>query len=173
VALFGAKDFKKITPGNRKSNVPAVNTNILYRRNITKLAGGAVIDWDSSHVVKGIEKAIAAVNKRGARRVRRIARGMLRGKSFDSGALYKSISIRRSKYDRDDWIVAAGGKKAPYAMHIEAGWYHITSQAKKARVGKTGGGKWVYAQPYMRPAAASTRKWLKPRMEAAIRRVLR
>ena len=173
MALFGESDYKKISPGKRKSSVAGVGTSELYRRNITKLAGGAVVDWDSGPVVKGIEKAVLKVNKRGALRIKRLAMGIIRNKAYWSGDLMKSIKVSPSKYSYGDWVVSAGNEKVDYAMHIEAGWYHITSQAKKTRPGKTGGGKWIYAQPYMRPAAASTRKWMKRQMENAVRRAIR
>ena len=173
MALLGEKDYKKITPGHRKSSWVGVGTNELYRRNITKLAGGAVVDWNSGPVVKGIEKAVLKVNKRGALRVKRLAMGIVRGKSYWSGDLMKSIKVSPSKYSYGDWIVSAGNEKVDYAMHIEAGWYFITSKTKKTRRGKTGGGKWIHAQPYMRPAAASTRKWIKRQMVSEIRRIIR
>jgi len=168
VALLGDIDFKKIGSRKRKSGDVGISTGFLYRRNITKLANGAKIDWNSGPVVKGIEKAVLLVNKRGARRVKRMAQGILRRQAYDNGDLYRSIEINRSRYQYGDWIISAGNEKVDYAMHIEAGWYH--KRARK-RVGAKPG-KWVYAVPYMRTSAASTRKWMKPRMEAAIRRVL-
>ena len=173
MAILGERDYKKITPGYRKSSSVSVGTSELYRRNITKLAGGAVVDWDSSKVVKGIEKAVLTVNKRAALRVKRLAMGIVRNKAYWSGDLMKSIKVSPSKYSYGDWVVSAGNEKVDYAMHIETGWYFITSQTKKTRSGKTGGGKWIYAQPYMRPAAASTRKWIKRQMVNEIRRVIK
>lgn len=173
MALLTDIDFKKIRASIRPSGDVGIDTGILNRRNITKLAGGAVVDWNSGPVVKAIEKAVLRVNKRGALRVKRLAKGIVKNKAWWSGDLYRSIKMGPSKYSYGDWIVSAGNEKVDYAMHIEAGWYHITSQAKKTRPGKTGGGKWIYAQPYMRPAAASTRKWMKRQMENAVRRAIR
>ena len=173
MAILGESDYKKITPGHRKSSTVGISTSELYRRNITKLAGGAVVDWNSGPIVKGIEKAVLTVNRRGAMRVKRLAMGIVRNKAYWSGDLMKSIKVSPSKYSYGDWVVSAGNEKVDYAMHIETGWYFITSQTKKTRSGKTGGGKWIYAQPYMRPAAASTRKWIERQMVNEIRRVIK
>ena len=173
MALFGEKDYKKVSPGKRKSSWVGVGTDEVYRRHITELAGGAVVDWNSGPVVKGIEKAVLKVNRRAALRIKRLAMGIVRNKAYWSGDLMKSFKVSPSKYSYGDWIVSAGNKKVDYAMHIETGWYFITSQTKKTRVGKTGGGKWIRAQPYMRPAAASTRKWMKRQMINEIRRVIK
>ena len=54
----------------------------------------------------------------------------------------------------------AGGDTADYAMHVETGRYFKDT------------GNRVGAVPFMRTAAANTRKWLRPRMKDAIRRAL-
>jgi hypothetical protein len=159
-----------------------ISSGFLYRRKIDKLAGGAVIDWNAGPVVERIEKAIAKVNKRGALRVKRKARSLIRQRAYKSGDLYKSVKVSPSKYQHitgkfkgrtyTDWIITAGGDRADYAGHIELGFYHKSatprSKMKGAKLGK-----WMYARPYMRPAAANTRKWLRPRMKEAIRRAIR
>jgi hypothetical protein len=154
----------------------------LYKRKIEKLAGGAVIDWNSGPVLERIETAIAKVNKRGALRVLRKARGNVKRYAYDDGDLYKSLRIYKSKYQYftggfkerkyTDWVISAGNEKVDYAAHIEMGFYHkkATPRSKKAGAKQ---GKWMYARPYMRSAASNTRKWLRPRMKDAIRRAIR
>jgi hypothetical protein len=150
----------------------AIQDTNLYRRKIEKLAGGAVIDWNSGPVLKRIETAIAKVNKRGALRVMRKARGMVRNRAYETGNLYQSIKAVPSKYQYSgsvklqgrvytEWLIIAGGSTADYAMHVETGRYFKDSGTRIAAV------------PYMRSAASNTRKWLRPRMKDAIRRAIR
>jgi hypothetical protein len=148
-----------------------ISSGFLFRRKIDKLAGGAVIDWNSGPVLIRIEKAIAKVNKRGALRVKRKARGMIRQRAYETGDLYKSIKAYPSKYQYSgsiklkrrvytEWVIMAGGDSADYAMHVETGRYFKDTKTRVAAV------------PFMRSAAASTRKWLRPRMKDAIRRAI-
>ena len=133
----------------------------IYRRQITKLAGGAVIDWNSGPVLKKIERAVAKTNKRGALRVKRKAISMVRKRAYETGALMKSIKMASSKYSKLDSIVMAGGDDVPYARAIERGRFFKEAGTRIAPV------------PFMRQAAADTRKWMKPRMKEAIRRAIR
>ena len=150
----------------------AVQDTNLYRRDIEKLAGGAVIDWNSGPVLKRIEIAVAKVNKRGALRVKRKARSIVRSRAYKTGDLYNTIKEIPSKHQSikthgkgyADWLIMAGDErtgKALYASAVEKGRYF-----KKA-------GTRIDAVPFMRQAASNTRKWLKPRMKAAIRQAIR
>ena len=67
-----------------------ISSGFLYRRSIEKLAGGAVIDWNSGPMLEKLETAIARVNKRGALRVKRKARSIIRQRAYETGALYDS-----------------------------------------------------------------------------------
>ena len=60
-----------------------------------------------------------------------------------------------------EWLIMAGNDQIDYAMHVETGRYFEET------------GKRVNAVPFMRQAASSTRKWLRPRMKEAIKRALR
>lgn len=133
----------------------------LYRRKIEKIVGGAVVDWNCGPVLKKMERAITKVNKRGALRVKRKARGMVKQRAYKSGALMSSINMMPSKYQDTDWLVKAGGDTADYVMHVETGRYFKDTNTRVAAV------------PFMRTAAASTRKWLRPRMKAALQRAIR
>lgn len=148
-----------------------ISSGFLFRRKIDKLAGGAVVDWDSSIVLDKIEGAIARMNKRGALRVKRKARSIIRQRAYETGALYKSVNAYPSKYQYSgsaklhgqvytEWVIMAGGEGADYAMHVETGRYFKDTNSRVAAV------------PYMRSAAANTRKWMRPRMKDAIRRAL-
>ena len=148
-----------------------ISSGFLFRRKIEKLAGGAVIDWNSGPVIEKIEGAIARVNKRGALRVKRKARSIVMQRAYETGALMQSIKAMPSRYKYSgsvglkkqvytEWIIMAGGDTADYAMHVETGRYFKDT------------GNRVGAVPFMRTAAANTRKWLRPRMKDAIRRAL-
>jgi len=148
-----------------------ISSGFLFRRKITKLAGGAVVDWNSGPVIEKIETAIAKVNKRGALRIKRKARGMIRQRAYETGDLYKSIDAYPSKYQYSmsvglgkrvytEWVIMAGNSNVDYAMHVETGRYFKDTKRR------------VNAVPFMRSAAANTRKWLRPRMKDAIRRAL-
>ena len=152
--------------------VGRISTGFLYRRRIDKLAGGAIIDWNSGPVIEKIETAIAKVNERGAKRVVRKARGLVRAQAYETGELYKSIKAYPSKYQYSgsiklhgrvytEWVIFAGNETVDYAMHVETGRYFKDT------------GKRINAVPYMRTAASQTRKWLRPRMKDAIKRALK
>ena len=149
-----------------------ISTGFLYRRSIEKLANGATIDWNSGPMLDRLETAIAKVNKRGALRVKRKARSIIRQRAYKTGDLYRSVKAFPSKYQYSgsvklhgrvytEWLIMAGDEKTDYAMHVETGRYFKDT------------GKRVNAVPYMRQAASSTRKWLRPRMKEAIKRALR
>ena len=149
-----------------------ISTGFLYRRKIDKLAGGAKIDWNSGPMLERIETAIATVNKRGSLRVKRKARGLIRQRAYDTGALYKSVKAFPSKYQYSgsiklhgrvytEWLIIAGGDSADYAGDVELGRYFKSTGTRVAAI------------PFMRSAAANTRKWLRPRMKDAIRRAIR
>ena len=76
-----------------------ISSGFLFRRKIEKLAGGAVIDWNSGPVIEKIEGAIAKVNKRGALRVKRKARSIVMQRAYETGALMQSIKAMPSKYN--------------------------------------------------------------------------
>jgi len=144
----------------------------LYRRQIDKLVGGAVIDWNSGPVVKKIEDVMAKMNKRGALRIKRKARSIVKMRAYDTGALMKSIMAYESKFGysasisyqkklRYDWIVYAGNENVDYAGHVELGRYFQDT------------GNRVAAVPFMRQAAADTRRWMRPRMKAALRAAIK
>lgn len=153
-----------------------ISSGFLFRRKIDKLAGGAVVDWDSGPVVEKIETAIAKMNHRGALRVKRKARSIL-APHKRSGDLSKSIKAYPSKYQYSagigyqkkiytEWVIYAGNEKVDYAGHVELGWATFYDKERtdfKARSN---------AIPFMRSAAADTRKWMRPRMVAAIKRAL-
>jgi len=149
-----------------------ISSGFLYRRKIDKLAGGAVVDWNSGPVIAKIEDAIAKVNKRGALRVKRKARSLIRQRAYETGDLYKSVKAFPSKYQFSgsiklkgrvytEWLIMAGNDQVDYAGHVELGRYFKDTGTRVEKV------------PYMRSAAANTRKWLRPRMKDAIRRALR
>jgi len=144
----------------------------LFKRKIDKLAGGAVVDWNSGPVVEKIEKAIARENKRGAYKLMGNARMIVKQQAYDTGALMRSITAAPSKFGYSasvsyqkkvmiKWVVWAGNENIDYAGHVELGRYFKDAGTR------------VPAVPYMRSAAAKTRKWLRPRMKEAIRRALR
>ena len=149
----------------------AISSGFLYRRKIDKLVGGAVVDWNSGPVLEKMEIAIAKMNKRGALRVKRKARSIVRSRAYDTGALYRSINVRPSKYQYSgsvglkrkvytEWLIMAGGDTADYVMHVETGKYFKDTNTRIAAV------------PFMRQAAANTRKWMRPRMKAALQRAI-
>ena len=149
-----------------------ISSGFLYKRTIDKLAGGAVIDWNSGPVLERIESAIAKVNKRGALRVKRKARSIIRQRAYETGDLYQSVKAYPSKYQYrgsiklggrvyTEWLIIAGGDTADYVGHVELGRYNEDTGTRVAAV------------PFMRSAAANTRKWLRPRMKEALRRAIR
>ena len=144
----------------------------LYKRKIDKLVGGAKIDWNSAPVLRKIEETMAAVNKRGALRLRRKARSIVRMRAYDTGALMKTIKAYESRWGYKasvgyqkkahyDWVIYAGSDKVDYAGHVELGRYFEDT------------GKRVAAVPFMRQAAADTRRWMRPRMKAALRSAIK
>ena len=144
----------------------------LFQRKIEKLAGGAVIHWDDKAFRAKLYDAISKVNKRGALRLKRKARSIVRMRAYDTGALMNSIEVYRSKYQsmaafgRDhkvstDWIISAGGDTASYVGHVELGRYFQDTGTR------------VPAVPFMRQAAADTRKWMRPRMKSALRAAIK
>ena len=147
----------------------------LYKRTIDKLAGGTVIDWNSGPVLRKIEDTMAAVNKRGALRLKRKARSIVRMRAYDSGDLMKSIKADVSKWGykasvsfqkkaRYSWVIWAGDDEedgVDYARLVEVGRYFKDS------------GKRVAAVPFMRQAAADTRRWMRPRMKSALKRAIK
>lgn len=152
---------------------------ILYRRKIQKVVGGAKIDWNSGPVLKKIETTIAKMNALAALKTKRKAMRLV---PYASGDLHDSIEAYPSKYTdagfffrhykaiKVDWIVSAGSNEIDYAAKVELGWGKFKKGYKKGS--KEG---WLYgaqARPFMRPAAAYARKWLRRRMKDAIRRAL-
>ena len=134
-----------------------IDSGFLYRRTIDKLVGGGKIDWNSGPVLKKIEETIAKVNKRGALRIKRKARSIVRMRAYDTGALMKSINVKPSKYQYSgsvglgrkiytEWIIGAGDNKVDYAGHVELGRYFQDT------------GRRIAAVPFMRQAAADTRR---------------
>ena len=144
----------------------------LYKRTIDKLVGGGKIDWNSGPVLRKIEDTIAKVNKRGALRIKRKARSIVKMRAYDTGALMNSIKVHVSKFGysasvayqkkaRYDWVIYAGNEKVDYAGHVELGRYFKDT------------GRRVAAVPFMRQAAADTRRWMRPRMASALRSAIK
>jgi len=144
----------------------------LYQRTIDKLVGGGKIDWNSGPVLRKIEDTIAKVNKRGALRIKRKARSIVRMRAYDTGALMNSInawpskfqysgSVRYSKKVYTEWVIGAGNNKVDYAGHVELGRYFQDT------------GRRIAAVPFMRQAAADTRRWMRPRMKSALRAAIK
>ena len=149
-----------------------IDSGFLYRRTIDKLVGGGKIDWNSGPVLRKIEETIAKVNKRGALRIKRKARSIVRMRAYDTGALMKSINAYPSKYQYSagtvfsrkiysEWVIVAGGDSADYSMHVETGRYFEDTNNRVAAV------------PFMRQAAADTRRWMRPRMKAALKAAIK
>ena len=149
-----------------------IDSGFLYRRTIDKLVGGGEIDWNSGPVLRKIEDTIAKVNKRGALRIKRKARSIVRMRAYDTGALMNSINAWPSKYEYSgsikygrkiytEWVIGAGNNKVDYAGHVELGRYFQDT------------GRRVAAIPFLRQAAADTRKWMRPRMKAALRAAIK
>ena len=108
----------------------------------------------------------------GALRIKRKARSIVRMRAYDTGALMKSINVKPSKYQYSgsaglgrkiytEWLIMAGGDSADYVGHVELGRYFKDT------------GRRVAAVPFMRQAAADTRRWLRPRMVAALRSAIK
>ena len=144
----------------------------LYQRKIDKLVGGGKIDWNSGPVLRKIEETISAVNKRGVLRLKRKEISIVRSRAYDTGALMKTIKVYESKFGysasvsfqkkaRYSWVLYAGSDDVDYAGHVELGRYFKDT------------GKRVAAVPFMRQAAADTRRWLRPRMKAALRSAIK
>ena len=150
-----------------------IDSGFLYRRKIDKLVGGGKIDWNSGPVLKKIEETVAKVNKRGALRIKRKARSIVRMRAYDTGALMKSIKAYPSKYQFNmsiglsrriysEWVISAGDEnKTDYAGHVELGRYFEDTNTR------------VPAVPFMRQAAADTRRWMRPRMKSALRAAIK
>lgn len=145
---------------------------LLFKRKVTKLANGARIEWDDVKVRKKIYRAIEKTNARGARKLGRVARSIVRQRAYNTGALFRSIKsgpikhppmkiFGRYKRAGFAWFVSAGGDMAPYVLSVEAGRYFKET------------GNRVPAVPFMRRASALTRKWLRPRMIDAIKRAIK
>ena len=142
----------------------------LFQRKITKLAGGAVVDWDDRDVRVRIYSALEKANKKGAKTLERIAKRIVRERAYDTGALYSTIKAYPSKtnvmraFGRKkvgyDWIIYAGGDKAPYVGHVELGRYFKDTETR------------VEAVPFMRTAAARTRKIMRKMVPYYIRKAL-
>ena len=152
--------------------VSVIDSGFLYRRKIDKIVGGGKIDWNSGPVLRKIEETIAKVNKRGALRIKRKARSIVRMRAYDTGALMKSINAYPSKHQYSvstglsrkiysEWVISAGGDNADYAMHVETGRYFENTNNRVAAV------------PFMRQAAADTRRWMRPRMVSALRSAIK
>ena len=144
----------------------------LFQRRIEKLVGGAVIDWDDKAFRIKLYDAISKVNHRGALKLKRKARSIVRMRAYDTGALMRSIKVYQSKYQSmaafgrghkvaTDWIISAGGDDAPYVGHVELGRYFKDT------------GRRIAAVPFMRQASADTRRWMRPRMIAALRSAIK
>ena len=147
--------------------------DFLYQRKIDKIVGGGKIDWNSGPVLKKIEETIAKVNKRGALRIKRKARSIVRMRAYDTGALMKSINAYPSKHQYSastglsrkiysEWVISAGDEnEVDYARLVEVGRYFENT------------GNRVAAVPFMRQAAADTRKWMRSRMVSALRAAIK
>ena len=149
-----------------------IDNKFLFQRTIDKLVGGAKIDWNSGPVLRKIEDTIAKVNKRGALRIKRKARSIVRMRAYDTGALMNTINVKPSQFQfggagvvqgkvYTEWLVMAGGDEAPYVGHVELGRYFKDT------------GNRVAAVPFMREAAADTRRWMRPRMISALRSAIK
>jgi len=152
-----------------------IDSRFLYQRTIDKLVGGGKIDWNSGPVLRKIEDTIAKVNKRGALRIKRKARSIVRMRAYDTGALMKSINAYPSKHQYSastglrrkiysEWVISAGDDEkdgVDYARLVEVGRYFKNT------------GNRVAAVPFMRQAAADTRRWMRPRMAAALRSAIK
>jgi len=156
--------------------VGKTSAGFLYQRKIDKLVGGGKIDWDSGPVLRKIEETIAKMNKRGALKMKRKARSIVRQRAYYTGALMETINVYPSKYQYGgsiglgkkiytEWTIWAGGhakgKIVDYVGHVELGRYFKDT------------GKRVAAVPFMRQAAADTRRWLRPRMVSALRAAIK
>lgn len=144
----------------------------LYKRKIDKIVGGARVDWNSGPVVRRIEDTIAKMNRKAAFRLKAVAKVIVRQRAYDTGDLHRSIGTAVSKYEysgfarfykkvHSEWLVWAGNSEVDYAGHVELGRYFKNSGTRVAAV------------PYMRKAAANTRKWLRPKMKAALKRAIK
>ena len=147
----------------------------LYQRTIDKLVGGGKIDWNSGPVLRKIEDTIAKVNKRGALRIKRKARSIVRMRAYHTGALRDSIKAEVSKFGysasvafqkkaRYEWVIYAGDDEkdgVDYARLVEVGRYFKDT------------GRRVAAVPFMRQAAADTRRWMRSRMVSALRSAIK
>ena len=150
-----------------------IDSGFLYRRKIDKLVGGGKIDWNSGPVLKKIEETVAKVNKRGALRIKRKARSIVRMRAYDTGALMKSINAYPSKHQYSastgfsrkiysEWVISAGDEnEVDYARLVEVGRYFENT------------GNRVAAVPFMRQAAADTRRWMRSRMVSALRSAIK
>jgi len=150
-----------------------IDSGFLYRRTIDKLVGGGEIDWNSGPVLRKIEDTIAKVNKRGALRIKRKARSIVRMRAYDTGALMKSINAYPSKHQYSastglsrkiysEWVISAGNEdEVDYARLVEVGRYFENTNNRVAAV------------PFMRQAAADTRRWMRPRMKSALRAAIK
>ena len=150
-----------------------IDSGFLYRGKIDKLVGGGKIDWNSGPVLRKIEATVAEVNKRGALRIKRKARSIVRMRAYDTGSLMKSINAYPSKHQYSlstglgrkiysEWVISAGDEdEVDYARLVEVGRYFENT------------GNRVAAVPFMRQAAADTRRWMRPRMVSALRRAIK
>jgi len=150
-----------------------IDSGFLYRRKIDKLVGGGKIDWNCAPVLKKIEETVAKVNKRGALRIKRKARSIVRMRAYDTGALMKSINAYPSKHQYSastglsrkiysEWVISAGNEdEVDYARLVEVGRYFENT------------GNRVAAVPFMRQAAADTRRWMRSRMVSALRSAIK
>ena len=150
-----------------------IDSGFLYRRKIDKLVGGGKIDWNCAPVLKKIEETVAKVNKRGALRIKRKARSIVRMRAYDTGALMKSINAYPSKHQYSastglsrkiysEWVISAGDEnEVDYARLVEVGRYFENT------------GNRVAAVPFMRQAAADTRRWMRSRMVSALRSAIK
>lgn len=143
----------------------------LFQKKITRLAGGAVVDWDDREVRVKIYNAIKNANKQGAKILERTARRIVRQDAYDTGALHSTIKAYPGKTSTMksfgskkigyDWIVYAGGDKASYVGHVELGRYFKDTETR------------VEAVPFMRKAATKTRKIMRRLMAYHVTRALR
>ena len=150
-----------------------IDSGFLYQRKIDKLVGGGKIDWNSGPVLRKIEETIAKVNKRGALRIKRKARSIVRMRAYDTGNLMKSINAYPSKHQYSastglsrkiysEWVISAGDEnEVDYARLVEVGRYFENT------------GNRVAAVPFMRQAAADTRRWMRSRMVSALRSAIK
>jgi len=82
------------------------------------MAIGYKIDWNDAEVIRKVDKIIDEVSEKGAEKVAADARRLVPVKT---GALKKSIEVKKSKYKDGGHVVVAGGGDLFYASFVELG----------------------------------------------------